>query len=348
LPVGSWDEAAAMLTELYHAYVPEANPIRRNYMWQQIASVLTLCRWLSGEPVLYRSLVRNLMYADANPVGPAVEGHYRRLLDRLLTEEGYEGDLAAKIGRWREDRVVRGRDAVETLLSEQLAQARARTVAAGLTVAGDYTVKPQVVYGVPYNAYCDFMGNAIYINGDVEYTADQLKHLVCHEAFPGHMTHLAVRRQLVVSGRIPADAGLVITNTASSPVFEGIGDTGMEFINWVDTPGDRICEALSALQSISGLNAAHLLHAEGAGRAAVARYLQEHGFGSPPWSEARVRFLTFPLRTPFIYSYWRGWQGVLSVWRQVQIPERPRFLSYLYENMHSLDTLAQFADLMAA
>lgn len=346
LPVHSWQEALDGLTEVYQAYAAEQNAVRRNYMWQQIASFITICRWQSGEPTLYRQLVRESMFIDENPVTPVLENYYLRMMDAALTEKGYHGGLRQKLHTWQAERVVRGKQAIEELLRRQLAESQERTVALGFAVAADYQVTPTVVYDVPYNAYCDFLGRAIYISGDVEYTEDELKHLVCHEAFPGHMTHLAVRRELLQQGKVPADAGLVLTNTASSPVFEGIADNGMDFIGWRESVDDRICYASQALRAISGLNAAHLLHAENKSVDEVTAYLLEHGFGSESWAKARIRFISFPFRRPFIYSYWRGWEGVSNVWQRVPAESRPAFLSYLYRNMHSIDTVGQFADVL--
>ncbi len=347
-PIGSFEEAIDGLIEVYQAYAKEQNPIRRNYMWQQIASFIRLCHWQNKKPFTYRELVRELMYIDENPVSQAALQNLGRALAANLAKAGYQGNLKQQIAAWHQKRVVKGEAAIAEVLQNLLAESQEKTIDMGLKIAADYQVQAKVVKDVPYNAYCDFAKQSIYINGNVEYTVDQLKHLVCHEAFPGHMVHLAQRRALLQKGQIPADAGLVITNTASSPVFEGLADNGMSFLNWQNDLDDQICHQLSSLQAMVGLNAAHLLHAEHKPMEQVKQYLLDQGLGSEAWAEARVRFINYPLRKPFIYSYWRGYQAVEQAWRPLKQDSslQNNFFNYLYNHMHSADTILQFKDLI--
>ncbi len=342
-PLADWVEAEAELTAIYQDYTQVKLECRRNYMWQQVGSFRKLCRWLSGQPFTYRETVAETMFIDANPVPAAHIEQYHRRLNQALAQAGYSGSLAGKLAAWREKRLVTEATETEAVLRDYLAEAREKTLALGLEPVRDFQVRPQVVFGVPYNAYCDYQARAIYINGDVHYTRDELKHLVCHEAYPGHMTHLAQRESLVSAGRIPADAGLVLTNTASSPVFEGLADNGMAMLNWQDDSDDQICLIFNQIQAMAALNAGHQLHAQGAGRAAVADYLRQAAFGSESWVQSRLRYIAFPLRAPFIYSYWRGWEAIGGFWAKLDAAQRRRFIPYLYNNMHTVDTALQFS-----
>ena len=153
-------------------------------------------------------------------------------LGETLKEAGYEGNVEEQLKAWRKARAIDGPEKTLETLEALLKEAKDKTLALGFEAIRDFDVHAKLVYNVPYNAYCDYMSRMIYINGEVSYTYDELKHLVCHEAYPGHMTHMAVRQQLVETGKIPADAGLVLTNTASSPVFEGLADNGMDVLGW--------------------------------------------------------------------------------------------------------------------
>ena len=37
---------------------------------------------------------------------------------------------------------------------------------------------------------------------------------------------------------MPADAPLVLVNSATSAIFEGIGENGIYFLDWVEGPAD--------------------------------------------------------------------------------------------------------------
>ena len=342
-PVASWQEAIDGLTEIYEAYAEITNPIRRNYMWQQVGSFRKLCFWLSGRPMAYREIVAETLFVEENPVPASQVDQLIAQMHQMLTQAGYTGSVQEQLAAWRQDRQVCGARETEKTLDQFLMEAKEKTLALGLHAIADFHVRPQVVYDVPYNAYCDYVNRAIYINGEVTYTVDELKHLVCHEAYPGHMTHMATREQLLRAGSIPLDAGLVLTNTASSAIFEGLADNGMAVLDWQDSIHDRICLILNQLQAIAALNAAHMLHAEHRSKEEAAAYLREVGFGSEAWVKSRLRFITFFFRAPHIYSYWRGWEATMAAWQQVKPEQRSAFLSYLYTNMHSIDTLLQFS-----
>ena len=94
---------------------------------------------------------------------------------------------------------------------------------------------------------------------------------------------------------------------------------------------------------MAALNAGHQLHAQGVSRAAVAGYLRQAAFGSESWVQSRLRYIAFPLRAPFIYSYWRGWEAIGGFWAKLDAAQRRRFIPYLYNNMHTVDTALQFS-----
>ena len=341
--IHSWEEAIDGLTQIYRGYESLSDPARRNYMLQQVGSFRKVCRWLSGAPMDFREIAAETMFIDENPVGAGfLEGKYRAM-DAALGEAGYTGTLEQRLASWREAREIHGGEATEKTLNDLLAQAKERALAKGFTAIKDFDVRAEVVYNKPYSGYCDYFTRMIYINGAITYTYDELKHLVCHEAYPGHMTHMAIRQQLLEAGRIPADAGLVLTNTASSPIFEGLADNGMAALDWEDDVNDRICRYLTEIQSICNVNASHILYC-GGGKEAAADYLRKYSFGSESRIDSRLRYMGFPFRKAYMYAYWRGWDAVARKWESLRREERPAFLQYLYENMHSVDTVAQFGE----
>lgn len=339
--IHSWEEAIDGLTRVYQEYGTIEDPTRRNYMLQQVGSFRKICMWLSGAPIQFRELAAETMFIDENPIGAGSLQKKFDAMDAALTEAGYTGTLKEKLDAWKVARRVPKGD-VERVLNELLAEGKQRCIDKGFADAANLDVKAIVVYDKPYNGYCDYFTRTIEISGDTDYTYEQLKHLVCHEAFPGHMTHMAIRQRKVEAGEIPADAGLVVTNTPSSPTFEGIADTGMEFLEWDNTIDDKICRYLNEIQSICNINASHIMYCQQGGAEAAREYLEKNSFASPAQVNSRLRYFGFHYRKAYMYAYWRGWEAVANKWESLEEEQKPAFLEYLYNNMHSVDTVSQF------
>lgn len=340
--IHSWEEAIRGLDEVYAGYEKIEDPTRRNYMLQQVGSFRKVLRWVSGSPVSFREIAAETMCLDANPVGEKQVQQEIDAMDLLLSEAGYSGDVHEKFARWHEDRMTKSPEETEQVLRDLLSEAKEQTLALGFTCIRDFNVKAELVYDVPYNAYCDYYTQEIRINGEVSYTKDELRHLVSHEAYPGHMTHMALREELLKAGKVPVDAGLVITNTASSPIFEGIADNGNEVLGWNKDLHAKICRHLNRLQAMCNVNASHMLYVEGKSKEQIAAYLRDRAFMSEEQLSSRLRYIGYPFRKAYMYPYWRGWDAVETKWFSLKEEEKAPFLKYLYENMHSIDTVKQY------
>lgn len=342
--ITSWQQAEGELAEICHEYEKLKEPVRRNYMLQQVGSFRKVCLWLSGTPMTFREIAAETMFVNENPVGDRFLEDMNHRLHKLLEEAGYQGEVRKQADAWKTARVIANPEDTRETLEQLLHEAKEKTLALGFEAIRDFDVHAKLVYNVPYNAYCDYLSRMIYINGEVSYTYDELKHLVCHEAYPGHMTHMAVRQQLVESGRIPADAGLVLTNTASSPVFEGLADNGMDALMWNGDINDQICKLMNQIQAVCNLNASHIYYCEEEGREKAKGYMEEYSFSSEAKISSRLRYMGYPFRKAYMYAYWRGWEAIGGIWQRLPLEERPDFLTYLYENMHSIDTALQFEE----
>lgn len=342
--ITSWQQAIDELQEIYHGYEKIQDVTRRNYMLQQVGSFRKVCLWLSGFPMSFREIAAETMFIDENPVGAGLLEKMTDQLQEALTEAGYQGTVKEQVEAWQKNRAIDGPEKTKEVLEKLLCEGKEKTLALGFEAIRDFDVHAELVYNVPYNAYCDYMSRMIYINGEVTYTYDELKHLVCHEAYPGHMTHMAARQQLLEAGKIPADAGLVLTNTASSPVFEGLADNGNDTLDWNEDINDTICKLLNQLQSICNLNASHIYYCEEDGLEKAKRYMEEYSFASDAKIKSRLRYMGYPFRKAYMYAYWRGWEAVERVWMKLPETKQADFLTYLYENMHSVDTVLQFEE----
>lgn len=340
-PYESLQDADAGL-QLLEAQLPNVtDPLRRAYTTEMLDSLRALLRTFGDSKISYAERVERCLRVPHNPVSEETLASYRQTIARALTQLGYGGkDFSAELVRWENEQRVPD-DLVLTTLQEFLDKARERTFDK-MFLFPDGMLKPNGVRNVPFSAYCDYPGRKLNLNLDFGYTRFGLKHLATHEAFPGHYVHLAVREEKTRNGEMPLDASLVVTSCASSPLFEGIAENGIDFLDWVEGPEDELGLALNRLRSAARINAAWMIHGENRPLSEVVAYLMTTCFETRTWAESRTQFLIHPLRSPFIYAYWCGDMAVKKVWDRVQPARRQEFWHYLYGNMHTPTTLDTF------
>jgi hypothetical protein len=139
------------------------------------------------------------------------------------------------------------------------------------------------------------------------------------------------------------DALLCTANAVTGCVQEGIGDQGVELIDWIEDDDDALHAVLRTLKSAVQTTAAWRLMAQGAPEAEVADYMRVAGCGQDAWVQGRLRMARHPFRGPFIASYYAGNESVRRVRERVTPAERPAFHHYLYGRVHSPESLEMFA-----
>ena len=340
--LGSWEECKKQLLSVYEGYKTIDNDIRKNYMFEQISSVITLGEWVFEQKRgSYRKLVSDLMFIDPNPATEWQLERDRQKLYNLLGDQKYRGNLEERLNAWKDDNRI-PKEKLEQTLDELSEQCLERTIALGFEGLADVKVKAVIVYDAPYSGYCDFLGRSIYVNGDLDYFYPTAKRLMSHETHPGHVTHMQIRKLQVEAGLAPVDALLVFTNTASSPIFEGLADNGLSFMGWNKTADDEIAETLQTMVSKINNTCSHMLHELGCSTDEAMNFWMKKAFINEAGVKSKLRMVTHPLRMPFSYSYWRGNEAVATVYSQLERHETGDFLRYAYNNMHSANTVAQF------
>ncbi|WP_342513585.1 hypothetical protein MKY34_01975 [Sporosarcina sp. FSL K6-1522] len=336
-----WEAIIADLNDLKVGYRAITSELRSYYMLKQIDSLISLVRWSRKDDFDFRTKVRGFLFVDENPITRRECEQLHAMLQEKFQSIGLRGDVHSNYHKWTQDRLVPAQE-IESTLNHLFIQAKQQVMEKMFPDIEDVQVKVKIAHNIPFSAYCDYVNETMIINGDYDYTYESLKHLATHEVFPGHTTHLHMREMEYKKGNIPADAALVITNTASSPIFEGIGDNGLDFIGWNESINDEISTIIQIIKSISGINSSYQLNELKKSPDEISQFLKEFAFGQEEWIESRLRFMSHPLRGPFIYSYFRGYEGVREVYKRLSANEKPEFFDYLYKNMLTLNELKKF------
>lgn len=339
---GDWNAVLAALETLAADVAAFADGPRKTFLSAMLRSLSAAARLFSGEALSFEEKLTELVGVPAEPVSDETIVAMQTRIDELLGARGYgSGTLPERVRAWERARTL-DRAALPHVFEELMAVAKARTDNM-IFATEDYTMALRPVTGVPYTARCAFDDGAMDINLDVAFTRSNLKHLVCHEVFPGHSTQLLYTRALVERGASPADTLLCTANAVTGCVQEGIGDQGIDLIDWVEDADDAAHIELRRLQTAGGTNAAWHLMVSGWPLERAAAYLRDTAFAQDAWIAGRLAMAQHPFRGPFVASYWFGNEAVKSARERAGTAARPAFIAYLYERLHSPQSVAMFA-----
>ena len=338
--------AIARFAELQQGAAALPEPDRRRYYDQACGSAVAFATWRErGLP--FPEQISRFLHVPAAPATDAELDALRAAMRAALTDLGFDGDLARQAAAWEDQQRVPP-DEVEGVLTSLLSEAWDRT-AAVMPIPADKSdgMRIRTVSGMPFNARCDFTHRTVDLNIDPVLTMPALRHLAVHEGYPGHYVQFIRRQVAYAEGRGPADGLLSVVNTASSTPFEGIADVGLRVIDWDQDANDRLGELLSHYRSGLGTRAAWRLHADGWDAGRVRDELARDALvGGEGWVDNRMRFIDRHDRAALIWSYWQGEPAVGAAWARVaDRPDVwPAYFSYLYDQMHSADTVGMFPD----
>jgi hypothetical protein len=323
------------------ASLPEAD--RAVYYDELCRSTLAFIRWRQGGLEFKDQLGRFLHVPVRCPAEQELDG-LRGIVHILLRAQGYEGDLAVQAAAWEEKNRVPA-EAVPEVLAGFLDEAWDRTEEHVFKIPAPKSdgMKVTAVSGVAYNARCDYLNRTIELNVDPTLTRPALKHLAIHEGYPGHYVQFKIRETMAAEGTAAPDVLLSVVNTASSSVFEGIADYGIEMIKWNEDNDDQIQSLLNLHRAGIGAGAAWRLHALEWPEVAVTDWLRDNALiGGEGWVQNRMRFISAPSRAALIWSYWWGEQAVSPAAKVVPNDALPDFYRFLYGRMHSIQSVSMF------
>ncbi|MET3897394.1 hypothetical protein ABIB57_001331 [Devosia sp. UYZn731] len=335
------DTIRADITALETATAALAAGPRQVFLQGMLKSLRVTIKMLSGASPSFEEKVTDLVGAPAGREDAALIEDARGKVDVLLRKAGFvNGSLGERVQAWEEARAV-PTEQIETVFRELMADAKARTDKL-IFDTGDYDMVLNPVRGMFYTARCSFDQGKMDLNFDLNFTRAALKHLVCHEVYPGHSTQLLSTKKAFDEGRAPADTLLITTDAITGCVQEGIGDQGAHLIDFIEDGDDEIHVELRRVRSAAQTSAAWMLMVEGMPREEVADYLRDVAMGQEAWVQGRLRMAAHPFRGPFIASYWAGNESVRRVRERVSKEQWPVFLDALYSNANSPQSLEMF------
>ncbi len=340
-PFESYEAAQDRLAGLARGAMalPEAD--RRLYYTQACTSLWSFCEWRRGQLDAISDQIGLFLHVNSAPASQAELDACNGRLYAMLGEAGYSGDLKHRIAAWEQKNLVPA-DEVQGTMDRMMVTARERTGEILELPENDYYHCETVTSGA-FNASSDFNNRRVIINTAPILTTQKLKHLVCHEVYPGHFMQFTLRRVAWERGIGGLDGTLSVCNHSSSCTFEGIADCGIQFIGWEEDLDDRINALVSIIQSALATAASHRMHTLKWADADVEDFLRRNApGGGEGWVANRMRFISDPARAALIWSYWRGDEGVFPVWDRVQPADRPRFFEYIYNRLHTVQSMQLF------
>jgi hypothetical protein len=320
------------------------------WLRDQVVGVRTYAGGLAGESRSYADEVEGCYGVRPTYTDEAVFTAAHERLEELLPGDG---TLAERYQRWENSSLVPA-DQLERLMAAVIDEARAQT-ARLLELPDGEGVALEIVRDKSWWASCDYLGelrSRIALNVDLPMTAVQLLILTLHETYPGHHTERCSKEHVLVRGRGLLEETVVLAPTPQTVVTEGIaklapsvlleGNGGAALAAVVRDAGVELdlAHALAVERAHepcdwAEVNAALMLHEEGASEAETHAYLERWALLTPEWADHMIRFITEPAQRTHIVSYSAG----RELCRSYVAGEPERFRRLLTEQVRVRDLL---------
>jgi hypothetical protein len=320
------------------------------WLRDQVVGVRTYAAGLAGESRSYADEVEGCYGVRPTYTDEAVFTTAHERLEELLPGDG---TLDERYQRWENSSLVPA-DQLERLMAAVIDEARAQA-ARLLELPDGEGVALEIVRDKSWWASCDYLGelrSRIALNADLPMTAVQLLILTLHETYPGHHTERCSKEHLLVRGRGLLEETVVLAPTPQTVVTEGIaklapsvlleGDGGAALAAVLRDAGIELdlAHALAVERAHepcdwAEVNAALMLHEEGASEAETHAYLERWALLTPEWADHMIRFITEPAQRTHIVSYSAG----RELCRSYVAGEPERFRRLLTEQVRVRDLL---------
>lgn len=341
------DEAQALLEGLTHADLEED---RRRWLRGQIHAIGCVTARLAGEDIPWAEEVERCLGVRPTRTDTSVLDHIHRRLDAALPGGG---TVRERYIAWDANNAIPREKLVPALERlEEVLRPRARALA---PMSAEESVSYELVSGVPWIAYNRYEGehhSRVEVNADLPVSVVLLVSLAAHEAYPGHHTERAAKDAHLYRDLGRLETGVAIS-APESLVSEGIATNALDealgpdpFVVVADVLADldlrfdpveahEVHEAELALYA-PAVNAAFMLHEDGASTEDAEGYLREWALGSNERAAHTVAFLTDPSSRAYVSAYPDG----RRLCREFADRARGNFTRLLTEQLTTADLLS--------
>jgi hypothetical protein len=324
------------------------------WLRDQVVGLHTFAGVLAGESLSYPDEVERCYGVRPTFTDEAVFAAAHERLEELLPGEG---SLAERHEEW-EQTIRIPTEHVERVVAAAIEEARARTRDYIELPEGE-RVELEIVQDKPWLAFCAYEGelrSRIQVNVDLPISAIEALVLTIHETYPGHHAERCAKEELLVRGRGLLEETIVMVPTPQSVVSEGIaslapdllleGESGQALAGVCREAGVelRLDHTLAVREARRpcgwvGVNAALMLHEQGAGRDDVLAYLRRWGLMTEQVANHVLRFLEEPTSRTYVLTYEAGYE----LCRAYVAGEPARFRTLLTEQVRVRDLLTPAA-----
>jgi hypothetical protein len=293
------------------------------WLRDQVHGCATYAHVLAGDAISYSDEVEGCYGVRPAKTPLAVYEEVHAELDELYPGEG---SLFERRNAWRDLHLVPG-DLAVPALEDLLPLLRSRTEALLVELPAGEALDLEAVSDEPWWAFNYYLGDLhsrVVLNIDVPTTGLDLVHLVAHEVFPGHHTEHAVKEQLLIREQGKIEEAIQLVPTPQAVLSEGIAETGGDLvlddaakeeayailrrheITLVDPElSERIAAVTERLRTV-GLDAALMIHEEGASEEEAQAYIERWNISTPEQAKHSVRFVTDPTWRAYVITYSAG------------------------------------------
>jgi hypothetical protein len=314
----------------------------------QLLGCETTARRLDGEPIAWSDEVERCYGLRPEHTDESRFTAAHRQLDAALAGDG---DLAERYRAWTE---------AQALPAGVLLQAATRFADALRTrtnelfgLPEDEEARIELVTDEPWAAFNYYLGgrrSRVVVNTDLPVYSFRLPELVAHEIYPGHHTEHAWKESLLVDEEGNWGEAIFLVGTPQSTVSEGIASLAAEIVGAYDiasavyvdlgvpydaATAEAVREAREALDTVS-VNAALLLHEEGASRDDAVSYVERWHLVPREHAEKSVDFLLHPTWRAYVSCYSSGYE----LCRRWVDGDAQRFRRLLTEQLSTADLAA--------
>ncbi len=312
-PLGLVAEADALVKELPDGWLRD-----------QVTALRVFAGGLAGERPTYADEVEGWYGVRPTHTDEAVFARAHEQLDELLPGQG---TLAERFERWRDSTVVPP-ERIERLTTAVIDEARKQTTDLVDLPEGERIELAFVSDDVAWSGYNTYLGDLrgqISVNVGHPLPAFDLVLTALHETYPGHQAERSLHEHHLVRGEGKLEETLVLGPAPQSMVSEGIGQlapfvlltgaNGPRFAEILHEEGIDLRRELAIAQAREPLrwvdvNAALMLHENGAAEADAQAYLERWGALTPELARRVLGFVSDPSSRTYVINYPAGYQLV--------------------------------------